>query len=60
MVFGVGPALLLWKAKACGYLLLAQRMQARAAVSVLGVCAGAYLTLSFVPWMQRFLWLATV
>jgi hypothetical protein len=59
-LLGVGPALLLWKAKACGCLVLARRMQAHAAVGVLGVSAVVYGVLSFVPWMHRFLSLATV
>jgi len=51
---GVGYALLLFKAKACGCLLVLRRMGNHpvvgAALAVLAACYGA---LSFLPWMSR-------
>jgi len=58
-VLGAEQALLLWKAQACGWLLLLRRSPAPAVAGpALAVGAGLYLGLSFVPWMWRFLSLA--
>ncbi|MBI4527433.1 MAG: hypothetical protein HY695_26870 [Deltaproteobacteria bacterium] len=49
---GVGPALLLFKAKACGLLFLLHRLApAPMLILVLSVLAGAYALLSFFPWL---------
>ena len=53
----MGPlqALLLFKAKACGYLILLRRTcSARAACASLTFTAVVYATFSFGPWMTRF------
>jgi hypothetical protein len=51
---GIGPALLLFKAKACGYLVLIRRLRApRVAIGGLAFVAVVYATLSFFPWMMR-------
>ena len=53
---GVGATLLLFKAKACGFLVLLHRQGAsRLAHDTLIVLATAYTALSFVPWTVRFL-----
>ena len=53
---GAEQALLLWKAQACGWLVLLHRSAAPAlAGPALAAGAGLYLSLSFVPWMARFL-----
>lgn len=60
---GVGSTLLLFKAKACGFLVLLRRAGARAlpyAQESLIAVATAYAFLSFVPWMSRLLSLLTV
>jgi hypothetical protein len=55
MVLGVGPALLLYKAKACGLLLLVRRLSSPGTTLFVYVLAAvAYGTLSFVPWLTRF------
>jgi hypothetical protein len=52
---GATPALLLFKAKACGYLILLRRSRsARCAQVGLTVTAIAYGLFSFAPWMARF------
>jgi hypothetical protein len=49
--FGVGGTLLLFKAKACGFLVLLRRLGDREFVhQSLVVLATAYVFLSFVPW----------
>lgn len=51
---GIGSALLLFKAKACGCLLLLRRMGDRPMVAAaLGGVAVAYGFLSFVPWLVQ-------
>ena len=55
---GEGAALLLYKAKACGFLVLLRRLGQHAPPLThdsLVVVASAYLALSFVPWMSRYL-----
>jgi hypothetical protein len=53
---GVGPALLLFKAKACGLLLLVhQTAPARLGVRVLRLLAAVYCLLSLGPWLGMFL-----
>jgi hypothetical protein len=53
---GAEQALLLWKAQACGWLVLLRSSAAPAlAGPALAFGAGLYLTLSFVPWMTRLL-----
>jgi hypothetical protein len=52
---GIGPALLLFKAKACGLLILLHRFSYRPGVpAVLGLLAGAYGMFSLVPWTAKF------
>lgn len=57
--FGVGVALLLFKAKACGLLVLLRRRGERpviiASLTVVALCYGVF---SFIPWMTRFLYLS--
>ena len=49
---GIGSALLLFKAKACGCLVLLRRIGDRPMVTAaLGGVAAAYGILSFVPWL---------
>ena len=53
---GVGTTLLLFKAKACGFLVLLRRLGEREFVrESLVVLATVYAFLSFVPWMSRLL-----
>jgi hypothetical protein len=53
---GVGPALLLFKAKACGLLVVLHRCAHRPGVpAVLGLLAGTYAMFSLVPWTAKFL-----
>jgi len=53
--FGVVPALLLFKAMACGLLLLLYRNhQHRIVMPALGFLAGVYCVLSLVPWLIKF------
>lgn len=55
MALGMGPALLLYKAKACGYLVLVRRLRdPQATLTIYALVAVAYGTMSFVPWMVRF------
>ncbi len=54
-VFGVGPALLLFKAKACGLLFLLSRNRRHYLVlPALSLLAGVYVVFSLVPWMAKF------
>ena len=54
-LFGVGPALILFKAKACGLLfLLSRNRRHRLAVPALSFLAGVYVVLSLVPWLTKF------
>lgn len=56
---GVGPALLLFKAKACGLLVLLHRATpARVGVTVLRGLAAIYCVLSLGPWLGKFASLA--
>ena len=53
--FGVVPALLLFKALACGLLFLLYRNhQHRIVTPALGFLAGVYCVLSLVPWLIKF------
>jgi len=53
--FGVAPALLLFKAVACGLLLLLYRNhQHRIVMPALALLAGVYCVLSLVPWLIKF------
>jgi hypothetical protein len=55
VALGIGPALLLYKAKACGFLLLVRRLSdPGATLAVYSLVAVAYGTLSFLPWLVRF------
>jgi hypothetical protein len=59
---GAGTTLLLYKAKACGLLVLLRRLGAVAGARVgdgLVILATVYVTLSFVPWMWRIVHLVT-
>jgi hypothetical protein len=52
---GVGPALLLFKANACGLLLLLSRNHRhRIVVPALTFLASVYCTLSLIPWLVKF------
>lgn len=56
---GVGPALLLFKVKACGLLVLLQRTTpAPMSLAVLRILAAVYCALSLAPWLGKFLALA--
>lgn len=58
-LLGVGPALLLFKVKACGLLLLLHRATpARVGVAVLRGLAAIYCVLSLGPWLGKFVSLA--
>jgi hypothetical protein len=58
-VLGVGPALLLFKAKACALLVLLHRATpARIGVYVLRGLAAVYCLLSLGPWLGKFVTLA--
>lgn len=53
---GVGATLLLFKAKACAFLVMLRRFAGHRGVhESFVVLACAYTVLSFVPWMTRFL-----
>lgn len=53
---GVGITLLLFKAKACGFLVVLRRLGARPlVVETLAMLATVYAFFSFFPWMSRFL-----
>ncbi|MCK6556112.1 DUF5658 family protein [Candidatus Binatia bacterium] len=52
---GVGPALLLFKAKACGFLVLLRYLGDDTVVTTaMHLTAGAYATLSLVPWLAKY------
>lgn len=54
-LLGVGPALLLFKAKACGLLVLLHRATpARVGITVLRALAAIYCVLSLAPWLGKF------
>ena len=54
-IFGVGPALLLFKAKACGLLfLLSRNRNHQVVVTALYLLATVYCTLSLAPWLVKF------
>ena len=54
-LIGVGPALLLFKAKACGLLVLLHRATpARVGIVVLRGLAAVYCVLSLAPWLGKF------
>jgi hypothetical protein len=56
---GVGPALLLFKAKACGLLVLLYRFTPTASgIKVLRLLAAVYCALSLFPWLGKFLYFA--
>jgi hypothetical protein len=58
---GVGTTLLLFKAKACGFLVVLRRMGERPLVyESLVVLATVYTFLSFIPWMTRIVSLLSV
>jgi len=58
-LLGVGPALLLFKAKACGLLVLLHRATpARVGITVLRALAAVYCVLSLGPWLGKFVSLA--
>jgi hypothetical protein len=51
---GVGTTLLLFKAKACGFLVVLRRLAGRPFVAEsLVALATVYVALSFIPWMSR-------
>jgi hypothetical protein len=53
---GIGSALLLFKAKACGLLVLLRRLAGRPLVGeALASVAAMYAAFSFVPWMLKLL-----
>ncbi len=53
--FGVVPALLLFKAKACGFLFLLNRQHGHRFVApALSAPAGVYCVMSLVPWLTKF------
>ena len=59
---GAGTTLLIYKAKACGLLVLLRRLGTYVPVvgDAMVVLATVYVTLSFVPWMYRLMLLATI
>jgi len=58
---GLGTTLLLFKAKACGFLLLLRRLDTRPLVcESMVVLAAVYTFFSFIPWMTRLLSLVTI
>ena len=58
--FGVVPALLLFKAKACGFLFLLNRHPThRVVATALSFLAGVYCLVSLVPWLGKFLLIFT-
>jgi hypothetical protein len=58
-LLGVGPALLLFKAKACGLLVLLHRATpAPVGVAVMRMLAAVYCVLSLGPWLGKFVSLA--
>jgi hypothetical protein len=53
-LLGIGPTLLLFKAKACAFLILLRRLGARPVVQdSLVILAAVYGMFSFVPWLTR-------
>jgi len=55
VLLGVGPTLLLYKAEACGFLLLLRRLGGpRTTFAAYVLIAGVYGAWSFVPWIVRF------
>ena len=53
--FGIVPALLLFKAKACGFLFLLNRHHShRIFAPTLSFLAGVYCVMSLVPWLTKF------
>ncbi len=55
-LFGVGPTLLLFKAKACGLLFLLSRAErTRLIIPAMSLLAGVYSALSLCPWLAKFL-----
>lgn len=55
-LFGVGPALILFKAKACGLLfLLSSNRSHKIVAPVLSFLAGVYCLMSLGPWLAKFL-----
>jgi hypothetical protein len=60
-LLGVGPTLLLFKAKACGFLVVLRRLGGRPIVhGSLVALATIYGVFSFLPWMVRLLSLLVV
>jgi hypothetical protein len=58
---GVGTTLLLFKAKACGFLIVLRRLGERPLVyESLVVLATVYTFLSFIPWLTRIVSLLNV
>jgi hypothetical protein len=58
---GLGTTLLLFKAKACGFLLVLRQLDARPLVcESMVVLAAVYTFFSFIPWMTRLLSLVTI
>jgi hypothetical protein len=58
---GVGATLLLFKAKACGFLLVLRRLAGRPLVyESMVVLATVYAFLSFIPWLSRFVSLLVI
>jgi len=58
---GLGTTLLLFKAKACGFLLVLRRLDTRPLVcESMVVLAAVYTFFSFIPWMTRLLSLVTI
>ncbi len=59
-MIGVGPALLLFKATACGLVVLLRRTApARVAILVMRGLAAVYCVLSLGPWLAKYASLAT-
>lgn len=59
--FGIVPALLLFKAKACGFLFLLNRHHMHRIVApTLSFLAGVYCVMSLVPWLLKFAMLFVV
>jgi hypothetical protein len=58
-VMGVGPALLLFKAKACGLLVLLYSLTpVELGIKILRLLAAVYCVLSLIPWLGKFAQLA--
>jgi hypothetical protein len=56
---GIGPALLLYKAKACGLLLLLERAPLQIGVFSMRALAAVYAVFSLAPWLAKFLSIGT-